>query len=96
MFGFPLGPQRFLFGGLTRFRNCDRRNLAVLKAGRDCWQWIVLKCCHCGGRHVHGGGFLREDPRSMLGHRNQYCCRGGYVIVDENPTRTLELMGGAK
>ncbi len=91
MIGFPWGAPRFLFGGLPRFWNCNRLNLAELKEGQDGWMWVVPRCDKCGGRHVHGGGFFHENPLHMLGHRTAYCCRG-YILVERDPAHTLKTI----
>lgn len=38
-----------------------------------CLSWRVLKCPHCGGRHLHGAGDRRDAVRSYLGYRTCDC-----------------------
>lgn len=42
--------------------------------------WRVIRCPHCGGEHVHGGGPLAGNPRDLLNYRTAHCGRGGYTL----------------
>ena len=52
----------------------------------DAWTWVVPRCPHCAGRHVHGAGMTQERARELLGHRCAHCVSrsplDGYVLVE--------------
>ncbi len=70
---------------------------AVLICYRDgCFSWRVEKCPVCGGKHTHGAGVGREDPRHFLGHRAGHCfvSNHGYVLVEADPEGTRRALLG--
>ena len=61
---------------------------------RGYWQWVVNRCPLRGCKthsHIHGGGFISEDPRGMLGHRAHFDSLG-YLLVDGSPRQSAELI----
>lgn len=68
---------------------------AILQVAEKHWIWEVA-CGFCGSRHLHGGGDLSENPRSLLGPRVSHCNtdRGGeiYWLRDADRDRTTALL----
>lgn len=72
----------------TKVRHQVRHNPeapARLVRNEGIYQWVVIKCPHCGKAHRHGGGLIKENaPHQYLGHRVAHCGRGvGYLLVEE-------------
>lgn len=54
---------------------------ADLLAGREGYNWCVIRCHYCGRQHQHGGGLHDENPETYLGGRVAHCGRGDYILV---------------
>lgn len=70
-----------------------------LEKGREVWRWVSGRCPFCGKvRHIHGGGSLDGDPRTLLGYRAAHCfpdskCPGGsYFLTEEEGTYKVESL----
>lgn len=46
------------------------------------WNWVVVRCPYCEGRHAHGGISKREDPLTFLGGRMAHCSPEDHVEWD--------------
>jgi hypothetical protein len=61
--------------------------ISILKKVPGGWLWIVPVCPLCGQKHQHGGGSLKDNPRSFLGFRSAHCLKdiepGQYLLVEK-------------
>jgi len=57
----------------------------LIKPKRDnVWQWQLLKCPYCGGKHLHGAGDNPDRVNAFLGHRVAHCddpSGKGYILT---------------